>query len=649
MKSRKLHPGMAVCGLVRPDGVRERSMKTELRFETMEIMGSHLGAPASVPDLVGIHNVQRKSRFDLSDREEIYEGYGTLRGSYPYAHFNTYDRKLSRRTVRTAVLENEALRAVFLPDYGGRLWQLYDRKAERDILYTNDVLRFSNLALRNAWFSGGVEWNISMIGHTPFTTSSLYTARLTREDGSPVLRMYMYERVRQVEYQMDFWLEEDTLRCRMRISNSGRDVVPMYWWSNIAVPEYPGGRLVVPASSAYMSSTGDVSKTPFPMINGIDMSYYAHTGRSIDYFFDQDKSAPSYIADLSSEGVGFLHVTSARMQSHKLFSWGHDGTGDRWQAFLTEKAGKYIEVQGGLGKTQYGCIPMAPNTAWEWTEIYSALQVDPALVHKPYAILESAVRQLIRDRGWDVEAEQPFTRVPGESVRTAGGYGALRNVLRETKQEKRLSAHLMYTDEDPAVKFWLQYLSEGRLPEMDPEEAPLDFVSDAEIYDRLKESVGGADRDNWYAWYQLGVYSVWKEHLKEAEDCLMRSMKLRETAWACHALCSLYLISGHAPLANLFMRRGLELRTQDLSYVKEGLRLLILGEGYQEVLRVWPLLDQNMHENDRLRYDCALALYRTGRKTEAADLLVKLPDMLEDLREGADHVAELRREMEAEK
>ena len=48
---------------------------------------------------------------------------------------------------------------------------------------------------------------------------------------------------------------------------------------------------------------------------------------------------------------------------------------DRWQHFLTEDAGPYIEIQAGLGKTQYGCLPMAPHTAWEWLEQYGPVQL----------------------------------------------------------------------------------------------------------------------------------------------------------------------------------------------------------------------------------------------------------------------------------
>lgn len=617
-------------------------MSTELKFDSMSIMGSELGAPTNVPDLVGDSNFQNKNHFDLDDDQGIFERYGTLRSSYPYPQFNGYNRSLKPITYQTAVLENEYVRAVFLPELGGRLWQLYDKQHDRDILYTNDVLRFSNLAIRNAWFSGGAEWNISMIGHSPYTTEPLYTAKLEAEDGNPILRMYEYERVRHVEYQMDFWLERNSLRCRMRISNTGRDVVPMYWWSNIAVPEFTGGRLVVPAKSAYVSGGRDVEKRSFPMDNGKDMSFYAHTNAMIDYFFDEDHSKPSYIANLSPDGYGFLHLASNRMQSHKLFSWGHDRNGDRWQAFLTCRAGKYIELQGGLGKTQYGCIPMPPNTAWEWSEVFAPLDFDPTLLELPYDKLENEMSRHVQNMGWNVEEKMPFTRMPAEVVFPGSGYGRLQNVLRTAAHERPLSTHLHYEGTKGGADFWLQYLQKDKLPEISPEDAPLDFICDGELFAQLQKSSQAADRENWYAWYQMGVYCVWKEKPDDAETYLLHSFRLAETPWACHALASLYLITGQKPLANLFMRRGIELRRHDLSYVKEGLRLLGMGGGYAEILAVWPLLTDSEQANDRLLYDYALALYKTGAAAQARQITEALPDMIDDIREGTDPVAVLK-------
>lgn len=101
-----------------------------------------------------------------------------------------------------------------------------------------------------------------MIGHTPFTCAPMYTARLQDADGTDVLRFYEYERVRGLCYQMDFWLDRDRLMSCVRIENPHDTVVPMYWWSNMATPEFPGGRVAVPADSAYNNSDGLGIKNP---------------------------------------------------------------------------------------------------------------------------------------------------------------------------------------------------------------------------------------------------------------------------------------------------------------------------------------------------------------------------------------------------
>ncbi len=628
-------------------------MKPTLTFESLTLRGSALGPPACVPDLVGQSNVQNKTRFDLGENEEIFERYGVLRGAYPYPPFNAYDRTLREIRYQAAVLENDRLRAVFLPEMGGRLWRLYDKRERRDILYTNDVLRFSNLAIREAWFSGGAEWNVSMIGHTPFTTAPLYAARLEKEDGTPILRMYEYERVRRVTYQMDFWLEEggSELNCRMRISNTGAETVPMYWWTNMAVPEYQGGRIVVPARSAYTSSGREVIKTPIPLVHGKDVTFYENTDKAVDYFFDQDRDKPSYIANLSPEGYGFLHVASRRVQAHKLFSWGHDENAAWWQRFLTEKAGPYIEVQGGLGKTQYGCIPMPPHSAWEWSERFCAVQVEKSLVQLPYDQLEqrftARVAALCREKWPDLEQAQPFTKKPAEVFSAGSGYGFLRGRLLQDQDERPLDPHLTFASDHGAAEFWLRYLDAGRLPEMPAGEKPLDHLCDRELYERLCETTQGPDKANWYAWYQMGVYCVWKEDFERGEKLLTRSFKLKENPWSCHALCSLYLLTQDTALANLFMRRGLALYGNDLSYVKEGFRLLILGGGYEEILLTWPRLSEALRQNGRLRYFEALALIRTGDHEKARALLNSFrDDALDDRREGMDPIGELRREVE---
>lgn len=43
-----------------------------------------------------------------------------------------------------------------------------------------------------------------------------------------------------------------------------------------------------------------------------------------------------------------------------------------------------MEIQAGLAKTQYGCLPMPPHSEWEWVEQYGPVQLDPALLKETH-------------------------------------------------------------------------------------------------------------------------------------------------------------------------------------------------------------------------------------------------------------------------
>ena len=294
-----------------------------------------------------------KFRSTIQDYDGLYIGYGTRETAYPYTDQNLYEDE-TEQELPVAVLENEFLYAEFLPTLGARLWKLYDKKHKRDILYTNDVIRFRNLSIRNAWFSGGVEWNCAVIGHTPFTCSPIYTAKVTGKNGEEVLRFYEFERVRGIYYQMDFWLDRNVLMSCVRITNPNDEVVPMYWWSDMATPEYKGGRVVVPADSAYNNSDGmGIKKSEIPIDEGIDVSYPENIPNTIDYFYDIDKNENKFIANVDADGFGLLQFSGNSMKDSKLFSWGHIKGLEHWQNIQTDKAVWFVVILAGVGKIQY--------------------------------------------------------------------------------------------------------------------------------------------------------------------------------------------------------------------------------------------------------------------------------------------------------
>lgn len=626
-------------------------MRPTLYFEDRNMETAPLGVKSSVPDLAGGLILQNNLEFYLDEDDEIYEGYGRGFNSYPYRQRSCYTRELRQGSVRTAVLENDHLKAVFLPEYGGRLWELLDKESGRELLYTNDILRFSNLAVCNAWFSGGVEWNIGVIGHSPFTTEPLFTAVMD-DGGMPVLRMYEYERIRGVTYQMDFWLGEGDrfLNARMRVKNDTSEVIPMYWWSNIAVPEYDGGSIIVPASKAFTFRDGGVYKVDIPMVNGTDVTRYENIPASVDYFFDIPSEQPKYIANVDSSGFGLLQMSTARLRSRKLFAWGNKKGGDHWQQFLTKDAGKYVEIQAGLGKTQYGCLPMAPHTVWEWLERYGAVRLTEDENGGAFEELRDGLTRKIIEMPQFREMEAVLAdtgmRARTEAdrvVQTGSGYGELERLARSMGGERPMEPHLDFACGGEEEELWKTFMDAGRLETPDPERQPMLFVTGKYFFERLRKYVDEmGDRAGWYAHYQLGLLYFQEGDYEKAEQQLDASLADAENAWAYHGIASLYTVTGEKEKACGAMECGIHLRMHDLSYVKEGFRLQVMNGGYEMVIELWEELGESVRNEGRIRFYHIQALTGCGRYEEAYRLLMENGGLqVDDIREGEVSLAEL--------
>ena len=622
------------------------AQRPELYFSKKKMRIAPPGESSSLPDLSGEHILQNDLKFCLDEEDEIYEGYGRCRNAYPYRQYNAYTRELSEGEVKTAVLENAYIKAVFLPEYGGRLWELWDKETKKNILYTNDVLRFSNLAVRNAWFSGGVEWNIGVIGHTPLTTEPLYTAKLTDDKGNPVLRMYEYERIRRVVYQMDFWLEDgNRLYCRMRIVNGSSEVIPMYWWSNMAVPEYEDGQIIVPAQSAFTYRDGTVLKTDIPIVDGVDVTKYKNIPRSVDYFFDIPEEMPKFIANINREGYGLLQVSTKRLRSRKLFSWGKCNASDHWQEFLTDRAGRYVEIQAGLAKTQYGCLPMAPHTAWEWMESYGPVQIPPETMDKSGAertawltgkLQEEKVPESLEMRRI---ATKSMAKRPAELVGRGRGFGAMRPHTKGTE-------HLAFELKEPGLLRWKEFLETGKLGEKDPLERPDEFCVDQENYHLLEQAVDGKEAKNWYAWYLLGIGYYAADRWADACKAFEKSWELEENPWAAHGMASACLIQDDKEQTSRWILRGLAMKKRDVSYLKEGMKLLVQCGSHDVLRQMYEELDEDMQSVGKLKFFYISALHALGEDEKAYGLLEENGGLeMADIREGEDSIAQLWREL----
>lgn len=592
-----------------------------LSFTYLEVPVAERGGESCVPDVAKTANVQNRLDFRLNEYEEIYEGYGQLTTIYPYRRYTSFDRALQKREVLAAVLESGQLRAEFLPEYGGRLWRLYDKEHERELLYTNDCLRASNLAVRGAWFAGGVEFNCGVIGHSPFTMDDIFASRL-EWNGEPVLRMYAFERIRGVVYQMDFWLDEEApaLNCHMSISNQNRDLIPMYWWSNIAVPRHFGGRLYVPAEEAYAIRDGAVTTVPVPVSDGVDVSDYGSIPFQCDHFFKLAEDTPKWIASTDREGWGLLHTSTERLGSRKLFVWGRSPGADRWQGFLTDRAGPYIEIQGGLGKTQYGCIPMAANTTWEWTERYEPLRL-PAAPRGPFGEVCAHISGELFPEERLRQAELMGHRILKETsqpIHKGGGDGALENMVRQARGLPPLRPHLSFESDDIRQNRWKSFLETG---ELEPPKGFPEYDVQGEFWhDRLCRAAR-KDRGNWYIFYCLALVENSLGRFDLAKRAAARSLRLEPNSCTAYLSAVFAAREGRPTMALRHISAALDMGGGELSLVKGCMDLCAGLSAWNAILELLSGVPETIRRDGRIQFHRARSLHMLGRHREALDIL----------------------------
>jgi tetratricopeptide (TPR) repeat protein len=617
-------------------------------MDTLLMPVAPVGRDSVLPSIFQEMNVQTGKRPELDETDEIFFDVGRIHNMLPYPMKSLYGRTRTMQKVPAAVLENDHLRATFLPDYGGRLWSLYDKKAGRELLYVNDCLQPCNLALCNAWTSGGVEWNIGMIGHSPFTCAKMNMAEVMVSDGNSILRFYAYERLREAVYQMDFSLPEGSpvLLCRMRIKNIRNQTIPMYWYSNIAVKKQTGARVIVKAEFAYFSDKNRIAKCGVPLgEKGQDITYAENSLSSVDYFFNIADNAHKYIAYAGGDGRGLFQTSTGRQKGRKLFVWGESTGGKQWQKWLTNQAGDYVEIQAGVNRTQYECLPMPPNAAWEWMEAYGPLNMDAHLAHRDYkaagAAAENAIKKLItvaQMEAWLKESREVPTKTPGRVLQYGDDapFAALEKERRQHDGEDDFETHLDFGLWGAKQRPWLTLLKQGYMPV-----PPLEEMS-ALISPAWQQKLLACDeKDNWYVPYLLGLLALFNGDDPDAERLFKRAIRLNSTPLAHYAL-GICFYSAKSKKAIAELRLASEGLRGYPEFDREHMQILCDLSAYWEALDTAQHLQPVTRMDGHVRYFEAVALAHLGKLDAAESILMERnTSEMPAMREGPEPLSEL--------
>jgi len=629
---------------------------SNLRIEQLTMPAAELGRENPLPMLGPRLSAMAGSDVDDSvPRSDCkYFGYGLDAGWLPHRGQDDYDRNRTSRDFLALTLENEFLRATILPEVGGRLWSLVHKPSGRELLHVNPVFQPANLAVRGAWVAGGVEWNACVYGHSPYTCSSLFAALVEDQQAGSMLRLYEWDRARCVPYQLDFSLPNDSrfLFVRVRLANPHSQTIPMYWWSNIAVPESPDVRVIAPAECAYTYEYwGKVHAVPLPRHQNLDVTYSTNISYAADYFFRIPDGARPWVTALDRDGRGLIQTSTARQLGRKLFAWGTNPGGRRWQDFLSTPGHPYLEIQAGLARTQMECSPMPAGAQWEWTEAYGLMEADPSLVHGSNwgaAVREVAGRleESLPRESLEAQLRQSSAladRPPKRILHRGSGWGALERHRREQSGEPPFcSAGLVFDDEslgdDQAP--WLSLLKSGVLPEREPNIEPGAWMIQREWRDLLDVSAQKSDGNHWLTHLHLGLMYYGDGNLAASEDAWQQSLRRCPSGWAYRNLSMLCEKAGRADEALSFFRKAHPLLPELRPLLIELCEALLAASRAAEVLALIESSPEVIRRHSRARVLEA----RAGLALDLPDCcqpLLRDTYELVDIREGETTLTDL--------
>ncbi len=601
---------------------------------SLGVTGSGPGAASLLPALTPVRGlsttrVSDEASADMMERVMR----GRISSPLPYGILSDYDRADHELQLEAIELGNGVVRATVLPSLGGRVWSLVDEASGRELVHRNPRLRWANFGLTDAWFAGGIEWNLGSTGHSTTSNLPVHAAILDTPLG-PVVRLWEWERTRDLVLQVDLWLSGARLMASTRVLNPDPEPKPLYSWTNIAVPERPGTRVLVPADRAWRTDYSGVLERvsiPVPDVQ-IDVSVPSASTYAADYFYEVGDQQGRLVTAVEPDGRGIAQTSTAALRGRKLFLWGHGPGGQHWQDWLGIRGTRYLEIQAGVCPTQLEHDLLDGNASRSWTEAFAPLEMDPSAVAAGYGTAARAARDgvhAVTPPPWLAGQHDRWLREvadlePGELVHTGSGWGRAELALRgapllpgtpfpEVADESLPLLRLVESD-DPAS-----------LEPIDPLRPTLPVVSDrwvARLSDAVERGAG------WWASYALGTARHLRGDLDGAHTAYRRSAELHPTA---------VTLRGEALLADDpiarddLYRSACALAPDDRRLAVERLVALRDAGRPGDVVAVVAALPQAVRDHGRTRMLLAEALTALGRDAAALEVLhgLEVPDLAE--------------------
>ncbi len=542
----------------------------------------------------------------VTAKPEVPEKYTRLMGLdcgrrlLPYTMLDRYDRTRRRQELEAAVLENDHLKATFLLDYGCRLISLIDKKTGEELLFANRSIQVANLSTRDAWFAGGIEWNIGQYGHAFSSMGKVHVTKQLGTDGQPFLRIYDYERCKGIWWHIDFHLSDDAplLYAHVVAHNLYDEPTSMYYWTNSAVFLSDSSRVFAssdhavyldPYAPSISRNYGFMNMPLLPVHGDVDASYPNRIPYSDEYFFTCDEDEmPWESAFETNTGRGFFEASTHPLSYRKMFCWGVATGGKNWQRFLCPDSDTdYVEIQAGLAPSQTHGLHLNAHATMSWTQAFGPVLGDPGKLNdKDYKQAKQEAQERIHDiitatRLHNLEERfiQDAEVAPGEVVWQGTGWGYLEQKMRGITLPNAFQFD--QSSVKNAEKPWNYFLDHGHLPVVNETSYAFQVVVNAAWRQKLLEAIGNTDSLDDQAravmLHYLGIAFLEDEQVVEAKQCWLDAYGIDPNPWTARNIAVLELRRGAVDFAIEWYEKASRSREfqASLPFVEEYFRVLV--------------------------------------------------------------------------
>lgn len=263
-------------------------------------------------------------------------------GVYPYESFCETSNRPEPRELRFIRLENDFLRVEICPGLGGKVFSIFHKPSQRDVLYAPEIVRPVRILPRGFYIPGGIEVSFP-ISHSP--VQNVPVLARTGRHGS---RVYAWCGERELRFGMHWTVEyslgdgEPFLSQRTVFFNPTPSAHPWMSWSNAGMITDPDVQISFPNGPVLYH--GREMKT-------IDWEREGpRRQKDIDcmagYFWREPDSCAFGVYN-PTRGVGLYHVADpALAPGIKFWTYGI-GRHEVWSRASSPAGEQYLEIQGG--------------------------------------------------------------------------------------------------------------------------------------------------------------------------------------------------------------------------------------------------------------------------------------------------------------